>query len=148
MTAPQGPFLYDEAPEPLHTGTPRRRNGLIVALLGGTVLVALLMVAGTYWLKGTPEDRVREVAGVFLAALEQRDVETAHQLLCEAERARVTAEGVVAEYGSAGSGDITTVTEEDGPGGIVHEVGVAWSDGTESVLVLVGENGPRVCGTG
>jgi hypothetical protein len=148
MTPPQGPFLYDDDPAPLHTGTPRRRHGLIVALLGGTVLVAFLMVGATYWLKGTPEDQAREVAGVFLAALEQRDAETAHQLLCEAERARVPAEGVVVEYGSTGSGEITTVTEEEAPGGIVHEVGVEWSDGSESVLVIVGENGPRICGTG
>ena len=143
-----GPFLYDDDPAPLHTGTPRRRNGLIVALLGGTVVVALLMVGATYWLKGTSEDRAREVVGVFLAALEQRDTETAHQLLCDAERARVPADSVVAEYARAESGEVTTVTEEDGRDGVVREVGVEWSDGTESVLLLVSEDGPKICGTG
>ena len=34
----EGPFLYDDDPMPLHTGTPRNRNGTLIALLSATVL--------------------------------------------------------------------------------------------------------------
>ena len=41
-----GPYLYDEGPEALHTGTPRRRNGLILAVFGATLAVGVGMVTG------------------------------------------------------------------------------------------------------
>jgi hypothetical protein len=64
-----GPYLYDEGPEPLHTGTPRNRNRLLLAVFGGTVLLGVLLVLLTPVIKGTPEEQSREVAGVFLEAL-------------------------------------------------------------------------------
>jgi hypothetical protein len=38
-----GPFLYDEGPEQLHTGTPRRSGKLLVLVFGATAVVAVLM---------------------------------------------------------------------------------------------------------
>jgi len=141
-----GPFLYDDEPAPLHTGTPRRRQGLMVLVFGGTIVVAFLMVGLSYWVKGSPDDQAREVAGVFLTALERRDAETAWGLLCEEERARVPPEGVVAEYQLADGGEVSFVEEAGIDGEAVREVGVTWTDGTDSRLVVIGEDGPRVCG--
>ena len=36
-----GPFLYDDGPAPLHTGTPRRSGKLLVAIFGGMFVVPL-----------------------------------------------------------------------------------------------------------
>jgi hypothetical protein len=141
-----GPFLYDDEPAPLHTGTPRRRQGLMLLIFGGTIVVAFLMVGLSYWVKGSPDDQAREVAGVFLAALEQRDTETAWGLLCEEERARVAPEGVAAEYAFAESGEITSVAGADMAGTPARQVGVEWSDGTRSRLVVISEDGPHICG--
>ncbi|UOY03256.1 hypothetical protein [Blastococcus sp. PRF04-17] len=142
----QGPFLYDEEPAPLHTGTPRRRQGVLLLVFGGTVVAAFLMVGASFWIKGSPDDQAREVAGVFLEALEQRDTETAWGLLCEEERARVPAEGVVAEYQLADDGEIASVAGADMAGTPARQVVVDWSDGQRSRLVVISENGPRVCG--
>jgi hypothetical protein len=138
-----GPYLYDDDPAPLHTGTPRRRQGLLVALLAGTVLVAVGMVAAMYLVKGSPEEQAQEVAGVFLAALEQDDTATAHQLLCQAERANLSAESVPLAYldetpgrvvgsGAAGEGQL--------------RVDVRWADGSASEWLVISEDGPRICG--
>jgi hypothetical protein len=141
-----GPFLYDDEPAPLHTGTPRRRQGLIVLLFGGTVLVALLLVGLSYLIKGSPDDQAREVAGVFLAALEQDDVETAYGLLCEDERAATEPDEVADRYLVSGGGDIVSVAETEVGGAPAREVSVAWDDGTQSDLIVVNEDGPSVCG--
>jgi hypothetical protein len=138
-----GPYLYDDDPAPLHTGAPRRRQGLLLALLAGTVLVAMGMVGALLLVKGTPDEQAREVVGVFLAALEDEDAETAHQLLCEAERARLQPGDVAREYGGEGSGDIVGTAD----GGAVQEVRVRWDDGAETELLVMSEDGPRVCGT-
>ena len=66
-----GPFLYDDEPAPLHTGTPRRRPGLVIGLLLGTVLVAVGMVAALYLVRGSPAEQSEEAVGVFLAALDR-----------------------------------------------------------------------------
>ncbi|HEX2074375.1 MAG TPA: hypothetical protein VHF92_11360, partial [Geodermatophilus sp.] len=63
----QGPYLYDEGPESLHTGTPRNRDWSIVILLGLTVLLAVGTVVGMYVFRGSPADEAEEVAGVFVA---------------------------------------------------------------------------------
>ena len=68
----QGPFLYDDDPMPLHTGTPRQRNGTLIALLSATVLIAVLMVGGMVLFKGTAADQAEEVAGVFTTSLAAR----------------------------------------------------------------------------
>jgi hypothetical protein len=139
-----GPFLYDEGPAPLHTGTPRRRSGLLLAIFGGTVVVAVLMVLALFLLKGSAEDQAEEAAGVFMAALEQGDTETAHELLCDEERARLQAEDVTAAYLAGREG---RVYGAEADGGIVR-VRVAWDDGADTPWVVVSEDGPRVCGSG
>jgi hypothetical protein len=138
-----GPYLYDDDPAPLHTGTPRRRQGLLIAILAGTVLVAVGMVAAMFLVKGSPEEQAQEVAGVFLAALEQDDTETAHQLLCETERANLSPDSVPQAYlyatlgrvvgsGAAGEGQLS--------------VEVRWADGSMSQWIVISEDGPRICG--
>ena len=86
-----GPFLYDDDPAPLHTGTPRRSGKLLVAIFGGTIVVGVLMVLLMPLIKGSPEEQVREAVTVFVGALEKGDLETAYGLLCEDERARMSA---------------------------------------------------------
>lgn len=137
-----GPFLYDEGPAPLHTGTPRRSGKILVLILGGTVLAAVLMVVLTLQLRGTAEERAQEVAGVFLAALAADDVETAHGLLCQEERVRLEPQQVADAYLGEGDGDIGAVRED----GDDRLVSVEWADGSTSRLTVVGEDGLRVCG--
>jgi hypothetical protein len=140
-----GPYLYDDDPAPLHTGVPRRRSGLMLAIFGGTVVVAVLMVLGLPLLKGTGEEQARESAGVFLAALEQGDTETAHQLLCEEERARLEPGKVAQAYLGEGPAEVGAPREEDGGGSVVH-VPVRWADGSSTEWTVIREDGPRVCG--
>jgi hypothetical protein len=139
-----GPYLYDDDPAPLHTGTPRRRQGLLLALLAGTVLVAVGMVAALFLVKGSPEEQAQEVAGVFLTALEQGDVETAYQLLCQAERAQLPPEGVVATYLAETPGRVVRA-EVAGEGAL--RVQIRWADDATAEWTVVSESGPRVCGT-
>jgi hypothetical protein len=137
-----GPFLYDEGPAPLHTGTPRRSGKILVLIFGGTVLVAVLMVVATLALKGTGEDQAKEVTGVFLAALGQDDTETAYDLLCQQERIRLDADEVAGAYLGEGDGEIGAV-RKDGDARLVE---VDWGDGASSELTVIGEDGLRVCG--
>ena len=139
-----GPFLYDDDPAPLHTGTPRRRSGLLLGLLAGTVLVAVGMVVALFLVKGSPEEQAQEAAGVFLAALEQGDVETAHQLLCEDERVALPPEGLAATYLAETPGRV--VGAEAAAEGDLR-VQVRWADGRTAEWTVIGEDGPRICGT-
>jgi len=142
MTAPEGPFLYDEGPAPLHTGTPRRSGKILVLIFGGTVVFALLMVVATLALRGTGADQAKEVSGVFLAALAADDTETAYGLLCQAERVRLSPDEVAVEYLGEGDPRLGQVRED----GDRRLVPVEWSAGTPSELTVVGEDGLRVCG--
>ena len=142
-----GPYLYDDDPAPLHTGTPRPARALILAVIGGTVAVAVGMAVGLPLVKGSPEEQAREVSGVFLSALAQDDVETAYGLLCAEERARVAPEAVATEYAAGGTGRIAGTIADELDGEPVQRVEVAWSDGSTSVLTVVSEQGARVCGT-
>jgi hypothetical protein len=137
-----GPFLYDDEPAPLHTGTPRRATGLLLWIFGGTVAFAGLMVVLMAVVKGSGEEQAQEVAGVFLAALGQDDTETAYELLCQDERIRLSPEEVAGAYLGEGTGELGTAREVDG----ARIVPVEWSDGTRSELTVIGEDGPRVCG--
>ena len=139
-----GPYLYDDDPAPLHTGTPRSGQRLLIAGLAGTVLVAGGMVAAMLLVKGSPDEQAEEVAGVFLAALQQDDVETAYALLCQAERANLSPASVGPTY------------LEETPGRVVGaqaaaegqlRVEVRWADGATTEWTVIGEDGPRVCGT-
>ena len=145
-----GPHLYDEDPEPLHTGTPRTRNGLILGVLGGTVAVAVAAVVALPLVKGSGEDQAREVVGVFFAALDAGDTETAGGLLCESERDRGDAEEVAAGYVQPGTAEIADVTPGEVDGTDVQRVLVRWDDGaagTGTTVTVVLEDGPRVCGS-
>jgi hypothetical protein len=138
-----GPFLYDEGPAPLHTGTPRRANGPLLLIFGGTALFAVLMVVLTLALRGTGADQAEEVSEVFLAALAAGDTETAYDLLCQDERLRLPADELAGEYLGDGDPRLGEV-RQDGDARIVP---VEWADGTTSELTVVGEDGLRVCGT-
>jgi hypothetical protein len=138
-----GPYLYDDDPAPLHTGTPRSGRGFLIALLAGTALVAVGMVAAMYLVKGSPEEQAQEVAGVFLAALENDDTETAHQLLCEAERANLSPDSVPPAYLDQTPGRVVG-SDAATEGQLV--VDVRWADGSRSQWVVISEDGPRICG--
>lgn len=143
----EGPYLYDDDPAPMHTGTPRPARALILAVIGGTVAVAVGMAVGLPLVKGSPEEQAREVTGVFLAALAQDDVETAYGLLCQEERTRVAPQALPTEYAPGGAGEVTGTIADQVDGAPVQRVEVTWSDGSTSVLTVVSEQGARVCGT-
>ena len=138
----QGPFLYDDGPEPLHTGAPRRSGKLLVAIFGGTVVVAVLMVLALPFVRGTGEEQARQSVGVFLAALEQGDTTTAYELLCAEERGRIEEDDVASTYLAGGNGRVTGAEED---GGTV-QVRIAWDDGTDTTVDVVNEDGARICG--
>jgi hypothetical protein len=138
-----GPFLYDDDPAPLHTGTPRRATGPLLLIFGGTAVFAVLMVVLMLVLRGSAEDQAKEVAGVFLAALEQEDTDTAYDLLCQDERNRLAPDELAGAYLGEGTGELGAV-REDGEG---RRVPVEWSDGTTTELTVIGEDGLRICGT-
>jgi hypothetical protein len=141
-----GPFLYDDDPAPLHTGTPRRRNGLIVAVLLGTVLVAVGMVAALFLVRGAPADQSEEAVGVFLSALERGDGETAHGLLCTDVRAEVDAGEVPPEYRQPGPGRVVGSEESQVDGALVYRVEVRWAGDDSTFFTVVNEDGPHLCG--
>ena len=146
-----GPFLYDDDPmPPLHTGTPRRRQGLLLAIFGATALVAVLMVGGILLVKGSGEEQAQQVAGVFTAALSQGDVETAYDLLCDDERARVAPEALAAAYLQEGEPAVTGSRPGEYDGNPAQLVGVRWGEGADATtteLVVVPEGGTKVCGS-
>jgi len=146
----QGPFLYDDDPAPLHTGTGRNRNGTLIALIGATVLVAVLMVGGMVLFKGTASDQAEEVASVFTQALAAGDTETAYGLICDDERARITPDALAGEYLKPGTPEVTGSRGDDVDGDPVQYVTITWDDAgssSTSELVVVPEGGTKVCGT-
>ena len=147
----QGPFLYDDDPAPLHTGTPRNRNGTLIALIGAAVLVAVLMVGGTVLFTGTASEQSEEVAGVFTRALAAGDTETAYGLICDAERGRIPPDQLAGDYLQPGTPEVTGSRADRVDGEPVRYVQVRWDDGgssTTSELTLVPAGGTSVCGTG
>ena len=140
-----GPFLYDDGPEQLHTGTPRRSGKILVLVFAATVVVAVLMAVLLPLVKGSPEEQAREVTTVFLAALDKGDTETAYGLLCEDERARLGPEDAGAEY-LAGDGIGRVVSVEEADGEPSREVDVEWPGGERARFVVVNSDGPHICG--
>ena len=124
----QGPFLYDDDPAPIHTGTPRNRNGTLIALIGATVLVAVLMVGGTVLFTGTASEQSEEVAGVFTQALAAGDTETAYGLICDDERARITPDQLAGEYLHPGTPEVTGLRRAEVDGAPVQYVRVRWDE--------------------
>ena len=149
MTA-QGPFLYDDDPAPLHTGTPRNRNGLILALLGGTALFAVVMVGlMTLW-KGSASEQAEQVAGVFTKALAAGDTVTAYGLVCDDLRAQVPPEELAGEYLRPGTPEVVGSRGDEVDGEPVQYVEVRWDDAgttTTTELTIVPEGGTKVCGS-
>lgn len=146
----QGPFLYDDDPAPLHTGTPQNRNKLLIGLLGATVLVAVVMVVLMPFFKGSGEEQSREVAGVFTAALSQGDLETAYGLICDNVRAQVAPVDLAAEFLQPGTPQVTGARSSEVDGVPVQLVDVRWDDDgavTTTTLTVVPEGGTKVCGT-
>jgi len=141
-----GPYLYDEGPEPLHTGEGRRRGRLLVVILLGTVLAAVAAAVALPLVKGTAGEQSTQAAQVFFAALQQGDTETAYGLLCTDERARLKPEQVAAEYLQPGTPTIEKATDA----GTAERVTVRWTEGgavTRTFLTVVNEDGAHVCGT-
>ena len=100
------------------------------------------MVVLTLVLRGTGSEQAKEVSGVFLAALAADDTETAYGLLCQDERIRLSPEEVAGEYLADGDPRLGTVRED----GDTRLVPVTWAGGTTSELIVVGEDGLKVCG--
>ncbi|MGY1752460.1 hypothetical protein [Blastococcus sp. SYSU D01042] len=148
MTAPQGPFLYDDGPAPLHTGTPRAARVWLVLGMLGVLALAVLMLGGIFVFKGSGDEQATQVTGVFLAALDAGDTETTHGLLCEEERARLAPGEVASEYGGAGRGEVVEVRDHPVEGAREQLVGVRWEDGGTTQFTVIGEDGPRICGIG
>lgn len=143
---PEGPFLYDDEPERLHTGTPRNANRLLLVVMLGTVLVGVAMVLLLPVVRGTPEEQSTAAVNAFYAALADGDLDSAGQLLCQAERQRLADTDPSDEY-VRGSGPEVTGTEDDEvDGDTVQRVSVRWDDGATAVVTVVNEDGPSVCG--
>ena len=145
-----GPFLYDDDPAPLHTGEPRQRQGLLLAIFGATALVAVLMVGGILLVRGSGEAQAQEVAAVFTAALAQDDVETAYGLLCDDERARLAPAELAGAYLQEGTPTVTGSRDGEYGDGPAQLVDVRWGEGPDAVtteVLVVPEGGTKVCGT-
>ncbi|MCW2581388.1 MAG: uncharacterized protein JWQ53_178 [Klenkia sp.] len=142
------PYLYDDDPQPLHAGVGRSRKGLLLAIGGGTVVVAVAAVVSLNALQGSPEEQVEQVADVFTRALAAGDDETAWGLLCDAEQDRIDSSQVAADYLRAGTPQVGTATEAELDGVQARTVTVRWDDDgavTTTELTLVAEDGPKVC---
>jgi hypothetical protein len=114
-----------------------------VLVFAATVLVAVLMVVLSVALRGTGDQQVEEVSGVFLTALSQDDVETAYELLCQDERIRLDPEDLAGAYLGEGEWELGEVRDD----GDARLVPVDWAGGPSSELTVVGEDGLRICGT-
>jgi hypothetical protein len=142
-----GPYLYDDGPEALHTGTPRRRRGLLTAIFLGAAVLAILAVILLPVLTGSATEQAKEVTGVFLKALAAKDTETAYGLLCDSERSRLRPDQVAGAYLGATPGTVGRAAETKRNGSTIETVDVRWSDGTTSRYTLVNESGPHICAT-
>ena len=95
--------------------------------------------------KGSAEDQAREVTGVFLAALDNHDTETAYGLLCPDERDRLAPADVAAAY-LDGSGVGTVVSVKRGHGSQTWRIQVEWRGGGHATYDVVNSDGGRICG--
>jgi hypothetical protein len=146
----EGPYLYDEGPEPLHTGTGRRRGPLLVGILLGTVLLAVAAAVTLPLIKGTAGEQSTQAVQVFFAALRQGDTETAYGLLCADEQSRLQPGQVAGAYLRPGTPAVGSAADTDRDGTAAERVTVRWTDGgavTRTFLTVVNESGPHICGT-
>jgi hypothetical protein len=144
MTA--GPFLYDDGPEPLHTGAPRRSGKFLVLIFGATAVVAVLMVVLLPLVKGSAGDQSRQAVQVFLAALHKGDTDTAYSLLCEQERADLAPGDIARRYVGEGTGAVVGTSDAEVGGAPVERVRVEWDDGSRTTMTVINSDGPHVCG--
>src|SRR3954467_10608798 len=121
--------LSGGGPEPRPPAPGRRRRGLLVAILLGTVLVAVAAVVALPLIKGTAGEQASEASSVFLAALQQGDDGTAYGLLCADERARLQPGQVAGEYLRPGTPTIGDATDADLGNVPAQRVAVRWTDG-------------------
>jgi hypothetical protein len=143
----EGPFLYDEGPESLHTGTPRSRRGLLACIGIATVAVAILMVVLLPLVTGSATKQATQVTTVFLRSLAAGDTETAYGLLCDTERQRLAPDKIAGAYLRATPGTVSGATESKQGGTTTELVDVRWADGSASRYTLVNQSGPRICAT-
>jgi len=147
MTAPTGPYLYDEGPEAIHTGTGRRRRGLLTLIFLGATILAILAVIVLTVFNGTATGKAKEVTGVFLKAMAAKDLETGYGLLCDSERQRLKPGQVAGAYLGATPGTVGKAAEITRNGTTTETVDVRWADGRTSRYTLVNQDGPHICGT-
>jgi hypothetical protein len=145
-TPPEGPFLYDEGPEELHTAPPRNRNRLLLGIMLATVLAGVAMVLLMPVVKGTPDERADAAVTVFYASLGDGDLDTATQMLCSSERERLGDRDPAEDYVRGSDPEVTGVADGEVDGDRVRKVTVRWDDGETDVLTVRSEDGPRVCG--
>ncbi|MGY1746458.1 hypothetical protein [Blastococcus sp. SYSU D00695] len=143
---PEGPFLYEEGPEQLHTARPRNRNGLLLGIMLATIVVGVAMVLLLPVVKGSPDERATAAVTVFYASLADGDLDTATQMLCLAERARLADTEPGGDYLLGSDPEVTGSTEAEEDGESVRHVTVEWADGSTATVTVVPEDGPRVCG--
>jgi hypothetical protein len=143
----EGPLLYSEGPEELHTGTPRSRRGLIAAIVIGTVALAMIAGALLPLLKGSATGQATQVTTVFLKAMAAKDAETAYGLLCDAERGRISPDQMASTFLGPTPGKVVGAAQVRHNGTTTETVDVRWADGSTSRYTLVNESGPRICGT-
>jgi hypothetical protein len=146
MTTTEGPFLYDDGPTSPHTGTPRNRNGLLLGVMLGTIVLGVAMVLLMPLVKGTPEERSEAAVQVFYDSLADGDLDTAVQMLCSAERNRLADADPAEDYVLGRDPELGDVTEAEQDGDTVRRVTVRWADGATATVTVVAEDGPRVCG--
>jgi hypothetical protein len=142
-----GPYLYDDGPTSPHTGQARSRRGLLSVVLVSTLAVAILAVVLLPIVNGSGTDRAKQVTSVFLKAMAKGDTDTAHQLLCDTERARLTEAQVAKAYLGPAPGTVGSASEVKQNGDTVERVDVRWADGSTSRYTLVNQSGPRICST-
>ncbi|RBY83121.1 hypothetical protein [Blastococcus sp. TF02A-26] len=146
MSAPEGPYLYDEGPENLHTAPPRNRNGLLLGIMLATIVVGVAMVLLMPLVKGTPGERAEAAVTVFYASLADGDLDTATQMLCSAERDRLRDTDPGEAYLRGSDPEVTGTGEAEVDGDTVRTVTVRWDDGETDTITIRGEDGPRICG--
>ena len=142
-----GPYLYDDGPEALHTGAPRRRRGVLAAVFLGAAVLAILAAILLPVLTGSASDKAKEVTGVFLKALAAKDTETAYGLLCDSERHRLRPGEVAGAYLGPTPGTVGKAAQLERNGTTIETVDVRWADGGTSRYTLVNESGPHICST-
>jgi hypothetical protein len=142
-----GPYLYDDGPEALHTGTPRRRRGLLTAIFLGAACLAIVAVILLPLVTGSASAKAKEVTGVFLKAMAANDLETAYGLLCDSEQQRLKPGEVAGAYLGATPGKVGKAAELKRNGTTIETVDVRWADGATSRYTLVNQGGPHICST-